>query len=161
MNARLAQSPFARFLSAPAHGRRSLVLNPSGKAYEAFGVGLGQYLVKHGYRERFKVMIEHLQKVLEITRKYQLSPIMWSDMIFHFLSDDTRGFHYNLNADFSPEKIADLPKDVQFVYWDYGQRDQAAYELCIEKHRELGSTPLFAGGIHTWGSLSPNYGKIG
>ncbi len=126
---------------------------------EAFGVGLGRYLAKHGYKPRFSVMMEHLEQVLRITRRNQLQPMIWSDMIFHFLSDNEFGFHYDLNADFSSEKLALLPKDVQFVYWDYGQRDQSVYERCIDKHRELGSTPLFAGGIHAWGSMSPNNGK--
>ncbi|UVI28808.1 beta-N-acetylhexosaminidase [Paenibacillus spongiae] len=126
---------------------------------EAYGLGLGRYLTLHGYRERFDVMNEHLARVLDITRKHGLKPMIWSDMPFHFLSNDPNAFHYPLNVDFSPDKLAQIPNDVQFVYWDYGQRDQLVYERLIEKHKEFGSVPVFAGGIHIWGSMSPNNGK--
>lgn len=126
---------------------------------EAFSVGLGRYLAKHGYHERFDIMQEHLTKVLEITKKHDLMPMIWSDMIFHFLANDKNGFHYPLDVNFSPDKLSMLPSELQYVYWCYGTREQEKYERIIAKHKELGSTPLFAGGIHCWGSMSPNYGK--
>lgn len=126
---------------------------------EAFGLGLGRYLELNGYRERFEIMNEHVSKVLEITRKYELKPMIWSDMYFHFLSNEKHGFHYSLNVDFSKERLEQIPNDVQFVYWDYGNRDQSRHESIMSKHKEFGSNPIFAGGIHIWGSLSPNYGK--
>ena len=36
---------------------------------EAHMVGLGRYLDKHGHRNRFDILIEHLQKVAEIAKK--------------------------------------------------------------------------------------------
>ncbi|MDQ8738997.1 beta-N-acetylhexosaminidase [Paenibacillus sp. LHD-38] len=126
---------------------------------ESFGLGLGRYLEQHGYRERFAIMNEHVGQVLEITRKYGLKPMIWSDMYFHFLSSDKHAFHYSLNVDFSKERLEQIPDDVQFVYWDYGNRDQSAHERIMAKHKEFGSSPIFAGGIHIWGSMSPNYGK--
>lgn len=126
---------------------------------EAFSVGLGRYLAKHGYHERFEIMQEHMTKVLEITKKYGLKPMIWSDMIFHFLSNDKNGFHYPLDVDFAKEKLDKLPPEMHYVYWCYGTTDQAKYEKIMVKHKELGSTPLFAGGIHCWGGFSPNYGK--
>lgn len=126
---------------------------------EAFSVGLGRYLAKNGYHERFDIMQEHMTKVLDITKKHGLKPMIWSDMIFHFLSNDKDGFHYPLDVNFAPDKLNMLPKDLQYVYWCYGTREQDKYETIIKKHKELGSTPLFAGGIHCWGSMSPNYGK--
>ncbi|WP_211748421.1 beta-N-acetylhexosaminidase [Paenibacillus sp. Marseille-Q4541] len=126
---------------------------------EAFAVGLGRYLAKHGYQDRFDIMQSHLSKVLEITSKYGLKPMIWSDMIFHFLSNDKNGFHYPLDVNFAKEQLDKLPSDLQYVYWCYGTTDQSKYEKIILKHKELGSTPIFAGGIHCWGGLSPNYGK--
>ncbi|WP_195574485.1 beta-N-acetylhexosaminidase [Paenibacillus sp. 1001270B_150601_E10] len=126
---------------------------------EAFAVGLGRYLAIHGYRDRFEMMQEHMNRVLEITKRYGLQPMIWSDMIFHFLSNDKNGFHYPLDVDFAPEKLEELPSEMQYVYWCYGTREQEKYERIMKKHKELGSTPIFAGGIHCWGSLSPNYGK--
>ncbi|GGD96101.1 beta-N-acetylhexosaminidase [Paenibacillus nasutitermitis] len=126
---------------------------------EAFGLGLGRYLELNGYRDRFEIINEHVSQVLEITRKYDLKPIIWSDMYFHFLSNEKHAFHYSMNVDFSKERLEQIPQDVQFVYWDYGNRDQAVHERILDKHKAFGSVPLFAGGIHLWGSMSPNYGK--
>ncbi|WP_028543827.1 beta-N-acetylhexosaminidase [Paenibacillus taiwanensis] len=125
---------------------------------EAFGLGLGRYLIKNGFRERFDIMNEHLAKVLELTKKYGLEPMMWSDMYFHLLMKDG-GHYYDGEVDFTAEVVSQIPKGVRFVYWDYYHNDQAFYEDFIDKHRQLGSEPVFAGGIWTWGSISPNYGK--
>jgi len=126
---------------------------------EAFQVGLGNYLRKHGYRNRFELMNEHVARVLEIAKKYDRKPLIWSDMYFNLLSNDTQGGLYNINADFSDEKMDQIPKGVDFVYWDYGTNDQERYELMYDKHLRFGSKPMLAGGIHMWNSMSPNYGK--
>lgn len=126
---------------------------------EAFQVGLGNYLRKHGYHNRFELMNEHVAKVLEITERYGLKPMIWSDMYFNLLSNDTQGGLYNINADFSEDKMDQIPKGVQFVYWDYGKADEEGYGLMYEKHLKFGSKPIFAGGIHIWNNIVPNYGK--
>lgn len=125
---------------------------------EAFGLGLGKYMHKHGFRERFDIMNEHLARVLEITNKHGLTPMMWSDMYFHLLMKNG-GHYYDLDINFSNEVVDQIPKGVQFVYWDYYHDDQGFYEEFIEKHRQLGSDPVFAGGVWVWGAMSPNYGK--
>ncbi|MCE5169143.1 beta-N-acetylhexosaminidase [Paenibacillus profundus] len=125
---------------------------------EAFGLGLGRYLFKNGFRERFDIMNEHLNRVMDITRKHGLEPMMWSDMYFHLLMNNG-GHYYDLDIDFSAEVVEKIPKGVQFVYWDYYHDDQGFYEEFIEKHRKFGSDPVFAGGVWVWGSMSPNYGK--
>ncbi|MFL1676410.1 beta-N-acetylhexosaminidase [Paenibacillus dendritiformis] len=125
---------------------------------EAFGLGLGRYLFKHGFRERFDIMNDHLRRVLEITGKHGLKPMMWSDMYFHLLMNNG-GHYYDLDLEFSSDAVARIPKGVQFVYWDYYHDDQKFYENFLDKHRALGSDPVFAGGVWLWGSMSPNYGK--
>ena len=50
---------------------------------EAGQVGLGSYLHKHGYKEnRVELLYHHLQKVLEIAKKYNFKPTMWADLFF-------------------------------------------------------------------------------
>ena len=49
---------------------------------EAYLVGLGKYLDKHGYCNRFELLNRHLAKVSEIARKYGFKVQMWSDMFF-------------------------------------------------------------------------------
>lgn len=126
---------------------------------EAFQVGLGNYLRKHGFRDRFEIMNEHVSKVLDITNKYELRPMIWSDMYFNLLSNDYQGHLYNVNANFSDENMDKIPDGVQFVYWDYGKGDEQGYEKIYDMHKKFGSMPIFAGGIHMWNSIAPNYGK--
>ncbi|MHA0856848.1 family 20 glycosylhydrolase [Paenibacillus sp. CMAA1364] len=126
---------------------------------EAFQVGLGRYLRQHGFRDRFEIMNEHVQQVLGITRKYDLQPMIWSDMYFNLLANDYQGHLYNVNADFSDDNMSKIPDGVQFVYWDYGRGDEQGYEKIYDMHEKFGSQPIFAGGIHMWNSIAPNYGK--
>lgn len=126
---------------------------------EAFQVGLGKYLKQHGFRDRFEIMNEHVSKVLEITNRLGLKPMIWSDMYFNVLANDNQGGLYNIDADFSDENMNKIPKGVQFVYWDYGRNVEEGYEIMYDKHLKFGSKPIFAGGIHMWNCMSPNYGK--
>jgi len=71
---------------------------------EAFGLGRGNYLDANGYQPSFEIMEKHLGKVLEITKKYNLKPMIWSDMFFTSFS--TTNDYYDLNSQI-PEKIAD------------------------------------------------------
>ncbi|WP_123040264.1 beta-N-acetylhexosaminidase [Cohnella candidum] len=124
---------------------------------EAHQLGLGRYLDLHGYRKRFDIMNEHLKRVVDICAEFGLSPMIWSDMYFR-LGSKTGGY-YDLNAEVSADVIAEMPNNVQFVYWDYYHGDAEFYRAFIRKHKEFGSVPVFAGGVWTWGSMAPNYGK--
>ncbi|MFD1175564.1 beta-N-acetylhexosaminidase [Paenibacillus puldeungensis] len=126
---------------------------------EAFQVGLGTYLRKHGFHDRFEIMNEHVRQVMEITSKLGLKPMIWSDMYFNLLANANQGSIYDMGADFSQENMSKIPEGVQFVYWDYYRIEEEGYEAVFEKHKQLGSLPLFAGGVHMWNSLAPNYGK--
>lgn len=126
---------------------------------EAFQVGLGKYLKLNGHQDRFQIMNDHVSRVLAITERLGLQPMIWSDMYFNLLANDYQGALYNVDADFSDDNMSRIPKGVQFVYWDYGRRDEQGYERLYEKHMKLGSKPIFAGGIHMWNSISPNNGK--
>lgn len=126
---------------------------------EAFQVGLGRYLREHGFRDRFELMNEHVSEVLEITKKYGLQPMIWSDMYFNLLANDYQGHLYNVNADFSDANMDKIPDGVRFVFWDYGRGDEQGYEKIYDMHLKFGSQPIFAGGIHMWNSMAPNYGK--
>ncbi len=126
---------------------------------EAFQVGLGRYLRENGFRDRFEIMNEHVGKVLQICQKYNLHPMIWSDMYFNLLANDYQGHLYNIHADFSEENMDKIPEGVQFVFWDYGRGDEEGYEKLFDMHLQLGSPPIFAGGIHMWNSMAPNYGK--
>jgi hexosaminidase len=123
---------------------------------EAHRLGLGKYLEENGYRQRFSIMNEHLQQVVSIAEKYNLEPMIWSDMYFR-LGSKTGGY-YDLDAEVPQDVIDSVPENTQLVYWDYYHTDKDFYKTFIDKHKAFGTTPVFAGGIWTWNGISPNYG---
>ncbi|TMV50142.1 beta-N-acetylhexosaminidase [Paenibacillus mesophilus] len=123
---------------------------------EAWKLGQGEYLKRNGYRSKFDLMNEHLHRVLEITRKHGLEPMMWSDM--YFRAGSKTGAYYDKECVIPERVIAEMPKDVQIVYWDYYHTDEEFYEDWIRRHKSFGSTPIFAGGIWNWKGFVLNYG---
>lgn len=123
---------------------------------EAHQLGLGRYLDKHDYKHRFELMNEHLHRIVEITNRLQLKPMMWSDMYFTIGSE--KNVVYDPNAVFPEETVKDMP-DVQLVYWDYYKHEKEYYQHMLQRHAELKPNTVFAGGIWTWNGMVPNYGK--
>ena len=115
---------------------------------EAHGLGTGRYAEIYGERRRFDIMVNHLDRVLDITRKLDLKPMMWSDMWFRIGSkqDD----YYDPETVIPDDVIETIPKDVTQVYWDYYHRDADFYRDWIARHRALGGEPLVAPGAWTW-----------
>lgn len=124
---------------------------------EAHMLGLGKYLELNGYKKRFDIMNEHLQQVSKITNKYNMRPMIWSDMYFRLGSKN--GDYYDLDADIPKDAIASIPENVELVYWDYYHADKEFYNDFIDKHMSFDRHLLFAGGVWTWNGIAPNYGK--
>ena len=121
---------------------------------EAWRLGLGTYLEKHGIVPPYKIMKEHLLKVMEIVRELGLKPMMWGDMFFRTAGKD----YYDLSNVITEEVIQSVPKDMQVIYWDYYHETQDYYETMLQRHKLLGET-IFAGGVWSWSSFGANYGK--
>ena len=49
---------------------------------EAHMVGLGKYLDRFGYEDRFALLSRHLKRVCQMAAERGLKPIMWGDMFF-------------------------------------------------------------------------------
>jgi hexosaminidase len=124
---------------------------------EAHQLGLGKYLEEHGYQKRFDIMNKHLHRVVSLAETLDLKPMIWSDMYFRLGSKS--GNYYDLNANIPEDVIESMPKNVQFVYWDYYHSDEEFYRTFLRKHKEFGTEPIFAGGVWTWNGIAPNYGK--
>ncbi len=124
---------------------------------EAHTLGLGKYLDKNGYRNRFDIMSSHIKRVMEIADKYGLDPMIWSDMYFRLGSKT--GDYYDLDAAIPESVIAEVPDNLGLVYWDYYHDDEDTYLQFLKKHKSFGDNIIFAGGIWTWNGNCINYNK--
>ena len=120
---------------------------------ECMNLGLGKYLLKHGVpKDRIKLFNDHLRRVIDICKKYDFKPMIWSDMYFRLIDDS--GNYYTKNV-LTPEIINIIPKDADLVYWDYYHDDVATYEDMLKKHLKTNNKILFAGGAWNWFSFAP------
>lgn len=122
---------------------------------EAWGMGLGNYLNINGLHNSFDIITSHLNKVVEITEKNGLKPMIWSDMFFR--AGSKKHSYFDLEAEFPKEIIERIPINVRLVYWDYYSKSQDTYSAFLQKHKELCPNPVFAGGILSVSSLFVNY----
>lgn len=120
---------------------------------EAHGVGLGRYFERHGLVDRFDLLRRHLERVIEICKKYGFEPMMWSDMFFRLGS--ATGEYYDPNASI-PQHVLDTMPSVAMVYWDYYHDDEAVYDRMLAEHARMGPGTVFAGGIWTWAGFLPH-----
>lgn len=121
---------------------------------EAHYMCRGKYLDINGYREASEVMCEHINRVVEIAKKYGFEPMMWADMFFRLANNGT----YYVGKDAPPisEEIINLvPEGLRLVYWDYYQDNQEAYENMMERCNAFKNEVVFAGGAWTWMGFAP------
>ena len=122
---------------------------------EAHYLGRGAYLDQNGYQDQAEIFCRHLNRCREIAKKYGFRPMMWSDMFFRMASG---GEYYAPDVKFSDVVKEKVPKDVEQVYWHYGEKDQALYEAMLDRHHELTDHTIFAGGFWAWTGPCPAYG---
>lgn len=118
---------------------------------EAEMMGLGNYLKLHGCKDRLDIFIEHLNRVVEICKKYEFKPAIWSDMLFQIQF----GTYYNITDSINSEIMERVPKELKFIYWDYYNSDIKHYENLIDQHLKLGREISFAGGAWKWVGFAP------
>ena len=119
---------------------------------EAHNVGLGKFLEKHGYQNRFEILTRHLQRVVEIAKKYDFEPMMWSDMFFRLQS---KGYYYNPDIIVDDKLKAGVPNEVSLVYWDYHTLTEEKYRAMIQAHEKFERSVWFAGGAWSWVGFTP------
>lgn len=122
---------------------------------ETAGLGLGQYLVRNGMRDRFEIFSEHLERVCELCGKYDFHPMMWSDMYFS-LVEKSKEEDYMPHV-IVPQYAIDAMPDADMVFWDYYHTNNEFYKINIEKHKNFNRPVVFGGGIWTWDGFVPNY----
>ncbi len=118
---------------------------------EAHMMGRGQYLDKNGYRPLSELMLEHLERVVDICRKYDYAPIMWSDMFFKMA-----GIYRASEGELPAEITSKIPEGITLVYWDYYNGRVEALRHMLECHTKIeGAKAAFAGGAWRWKTLAP------
>ena len=123
---------------------------------EAHLVGLGRYLIQHGFQNRSLLMCQHLERVLNIADKYGFHCQMWSDMFFKLMSADGQ---YDRDVEIPEETrvYLDRLKDrVTLVYWDYYQDSEEKYNRNFQNHHKISQDIAFAGGAWKWIGFTPH-----
>ena len=120
---------------------------------ESTEMGLHRYLNLHGFSNRVELFSRHLSKVIEICKKYDFSPMIWSDMYFRLNSKD---IEYYIDTPLPEETIKLIPRDVQLVYWDYYHEDVETYQRMISYHKDAPNHIVFAGGSWRWKGHAPS-----
>ena len=117
---------------------------------EAHMVGLGKYLDRYGFCDRFQILLRHLARVVGIAERYGFSPMMWSDMFFRLAG----GGEYRAGE--IPQEVRDLvPERLTLIYWDYYSTNEAHYQKMLRAHREFPVPVAFAGGASCWYGFAP------
>jgi len=123
---------------------------------EAHLVGLGRYLIQHGFQNRSLLMCQHLERVLDIADKYGFHCQMWSDMFFKLMSANGQ---YDRDVEIPEETrvYLDRLKDrVTLVYWDYYQDSEEKYNRNFQNHHKISQDIAFAGGAWKWIGFTPH-----
>lgn len=118
---------------------------------EAHHVGLGRYLDKHGYTDRYDLLLRHLTRVMEIAAKYGFKIHMWSDMFFRL---GNHGEYSVKNANL-PQSVIDQVPDVELCYWDYYSTDEEMYDSMLTSHERFGKPLWFAAAAWTSQGFAP------
>lgn len=118
---------------------------------EAPYVGRGRYMNKHGHKDSYVLMCEHLNRVNGLCLKYDFEPMIWSDLLFKWAND---GNYYGANP-ISDEILSRIPSNVQLTYWDYYNNDEQVYDRMIKMHLDACKNTAFASGAWKWNGYFP------
>ena len=115
---------------------------------EAWDMGRGNFLDKHGYVPPFDIFNEYMERLIGITNKYGLKPMMWSDMYFRISNKNGDGY-YEEDIEIPDDVKAKIPEEVELVFWHYGEKPWCD-DYMLKKHNDLGRNVIYAGGNWGW-----------
>ena len=121
---------------------------------EAWGMGRGKFMDKHGFVEPFEIFTEYMERLVGITDKLGLKPMMWSDMYFRNGSPTHQ--YYDESIVIPDGVAAKIPEGVELVFWHYGEMP-CCDDYMLKKHIELGRNVIFAGGLWSWTGHFPEH----
>lgn len=114
---------------------------------EAWDMGRGRFLTKNGYVPPFEIFNEYMERLITITNKYGLTPMMWSDMYFRVCTNNNG--YYNKDIVIPPEVSSKIPKEVELIFWHYGEMPECD-DYMLKKHKALDRNILYCGGLWSW-----------
>ena len=124
---------------------------------EAHNLGRGKYLDANGYHTKQEIMLRHLARVVELCKKYDFEPVMWSDMFFRMQFNGV----YNVSkGELSQEVLDKIPSEVALCYWNYYTPPvkEAVLDHMFSQHARTPNELWFAGGSWSWYGITPkNY----
>ena len=116
---------------------------------ETQDLGRGRFMDLNGYVPPYELYNRHLRKLCAICDKFELKPMIWSDMYFRYANKNMD--YYGKEDDIAKEIIKDIPENVQLSYWDYYHRDKQIYIDKLSLQKKFNKTlPVMASGIWTW-----------
>ena len=123
---------------------------------ECENLGRGRFMNLHGSESQFDIYNRHLGRVEKICAGLNLKPIIWADMYFCYANQNQ--CYYDTTVKIPPEVKKEIPKTIQFSYWDYYHREPEIYETMLKRTGELnGTRPIMASGIWTWKRFWTDY----
>lgn len=127
---------------------------------ETIGLGTGAYASKNGRRPMKDIFLEHLTKVASMCDSYGLKPMIWSDMIIEIAGEGLEKRRvYDPRAKITEELKAQIPSNVQMVFWDYYNTAESFYKDNIKNHKELGDNTMFGGAVWCWSGFAPVFSE--
>ena len=124
---------------------------------EAHNLGRGEYLNRNGYSPKPDIILRHLDKVQNLCKKYNYTPIIWSDMFFRMQFD---GEYQISHGELSQEVLDKIPDNVSLCYWNYYSppAHQNILRNMFTQHQRMNREIWFAGGSWCWtGPVPKNY----
>ena len=125
---------------------------------EASDVGFKAFAYEDRLVDKKKLILEHLNKVVDICHKYGLHPMMWEDMFFKI---DPKGHidWYDFDGKLEDDIKALIPEDMELIYWDYYHDDIKVYDKIFEASMDTNRMVAFAGAVFSWIGFVPNFEK--
>ncbi len=114
---------------------------------EAWDMGRGKFMDRNGYVPAFQIFNEYMERLVQITDKYGLRPMMWSDMYFRVSNPAHK--YSSAETVIPPEVSEKIPKQVELVFWHYGEKYHCD-DYMLKKHKDLNRPVIFAGGLWSW-----------
>lgn len=118
---------------------------------EAWMLGLGKYLTLHGFTDKRKIFMEHLQKVVDIAKKYNYFCEMWSDMFYRLVE----GSDFNDDGEVPSDIRDSIPDGVRLVHWIYDKKDEALLRKQLAQNKSLCDEVTLAGTAWKQMGLAP------